>query len=99
MPELRLQPIIFQSLLDERSFFEWAKAIDCVRDVDLVGETTVLTVDIPSVEDARELISLFSRYDLDFQQFGPLMTDETREMFLDETAAWDRDELNPDLPM
>ena len=99
MPELRLRPIYFQSRLDEKSFFEWARSIECVMDVDIVGATTVLTVEIPSVEDARELISLFSRYDLDFQLFGPLMTDETREIFLDEAAGWDRDELNPDLPM
>ena len=99
MPELRLRPIYFQSLLDEKSFFEWARAIECVTDVDIVGATTVLKVEIPSVEDARELISLFSRYDLDFQLFDPLMTDETREIFLDEAAGWDSDELNPDLPM
>lgn len=95
MQTLKLKSVLFGSPLDENFFFQWLKSLDCIKSFDIVGTTTVLAVESPTLEEAREIVSLFDRYDLDFAQLDQLINDENRAIFTDEAAGWDSKELDP----
>lgn len=87
---LKAHNMEYLSRLDEDMFFEWLGKLSCVLSVEGVGDELQITVSTSRVEDAclRELIALFSRYQIGLKQLAVFQDDKRRKWFSDSQKYW-----------
>ncbi|MCW2314683.1 hypothetical protein [Rhodoblastus acidophilus] len=80
----------FFSSLDETAFFEWLQRIPGITSI--IGSSAGLSADIEktSFDDnsLRELIALYHRYDLDFNDIEVLVTQGNKDWVYDPETYW-----------
>jgi len=76
----------FGSNLDEKHLFTWAEEILCFDRWD--GDTLVLRSKEISDADLRDLLALFSRYQIPMQQLAQFKTDANRHWFTAPSTYW-----------
>lgn len=64
---LILTPLVFYSRLDEDSFFVWLNKVTCVKKYIGIGRELHVSLEADSfkIEDFRELLGMFKRYQLE----------------------------------
>jgi len=90
---LECKGVIFYSQIDEAQFFNWLDNIDCIANVQGVGDSIQLDVVTPPSDIAlREIISLFHRYEIDKSQLRRFETEQNRHWFTENKHAfWHKD--------
>src|SRR5262245_15884223 len=99
MPDTTSMPVLirnpdgpYNSPGDERAFFEWIARISCIGR--FWGSGSALHIEIKkcriSDECLRELLALFSRYDIAMAQLAQFETKSNRKWFRNEAAYWFR---------
>ncbi len=89
---LSTKQLIWGSALDEEAFFNWLKDIDAVEDVHGKGQTLFvkLKTNRPDDQSLRELLALFTRYDVQvgLPQLAQFLTTENECWFKDPEKYW-----------
>lgn len=81
--------VFFYSDLDEAVFFEWIKKIASIQDCKGVADELHLEIKANvSDDELREIIALFSRYDIDMTRLKQFVTDNNKSWFQNEQAYW-----------
>lgn len=87
--KLICKELFFNSELDEAAFFEWVEKISSIQDCKGIVDELHLEVKCDINDDElRELIALFSRYEVDMSQLKQLATDNNKKWFQNEQAYW-----------
>ena len=78
---LHTRSVRYLSEGDEDIFFDWLNRIECVTSISGMGDLLTIEVERSAITDEclRELIALFSRYQVDLSQLANLATDEDRK--------------------
>jgi len=86
MLKVDIQAIKYFSEFDEDSFFLWVKRIECIESVD----NGFLQISIEKVNEVslRELLALFSRYQLSAKPLASLCTNENKFWFNNPKSFW-----------
>ena len=74
------------SYLDEKSFFEWAEEIPCVKST--AGGYLHIKSKRLSESDLRDLIAIMARYGLPMPQLQQFLNAKNEHWFKSETAYW-----------
>ena len=80
----------FFSAHDEAAFFEWLDKLKCVADYHGEGRNLLIRLKDEPVDDAslRELLALFSRYNIEMSQLAAFETDLNRAWFRASNTYW-----------
>ncbi|WP_280489798.1 hypothetical protein [Nocardia farcinica] len=81
--------------LDEAAFVSWLRAIECVKSLEGRERTLYITIDLTAVDEGglRELVALYSRYDLDLARLRVLQECRVGPWF-SSPARWWHDEVS-----
>ncbi|HDS0949304.1 TPA: hypothetical protein QDZ34_003187 [Stenotrophomonas maltophilia] len=87
---LNAERVVFYSMTDERSFFEWLAKMPFVLDVVGRGLVIEITVDTSMVDDdgLRELIAFFQRYRVSMRQLRVFDCEEFSDWFRRRNTFW-----------
>ena len=87
---LNAERVVFYSMTDERSFFEWLAKMPFVLDVVGRGLVIEITVDTSMVDDdgLRELIAFFQRYRVSMRQLRVFDCEEFSHWFRRRNTFW-----------
>jgi hypothetical protein len=87
---LNAERVVFYSMTDESSFFEWLARMPFVLDVAGRGLVVEITVDPLMVNDdgLRELIALFQRYRVSMRQLRVFDCEEFSHWFRRRNTFW-----------
>jgi hypothetical protein len=85
MTKLVCKRVTFYSQNDEDAFFEWISKIRGIKRWEGVGDEIHLYLPKSTTSNKclRELMSLFSRYNVDRRQLQPLLNDKNRQLYMD----------------
>ncbi len=86
MVHLDCSGITFRSSLDEKHLFEWAMEIPGV--VRWEQDTLVVRSRVISRSSLRDLIALFSRYDIEMRQLAQFKNWKNEEWFASSQMYW-----------
>ena len=91
---LECKDIEYLSAIDEDQFFGWLDKIECIDDITGIGDTLYLTINSEfSDENLREIIALFSRYQVEMTQLQKLLTDDNRHWFYENKESYWQDDV------
>lgn len=86
MIKIDTSPIRYYSYLDEKSFFEWAMEIPCVKSIEggflHIGSKRI------SEPNLRDLIAIMHRYELPMSQLQVFCNSTNEDWFKSEKAYW-----------
>lgn len=87
---LEAKTVHYYSPSDEAAMFEWLNKLTCVVKYHGKGDILFIEVDPRLVDDLalRELLALFSRYDIDMKQLAQFDKDKFSEWFRSKKAYW-----------
>lgn len=90
MPTLICESVPYYSQSDETAFFNWLNSIACVSEIQGYGSSLEITVHSTTIpeEDLRELIAIFSRYQVDLKQLRVFETAENASWFTQNNRAY-----------
>jgi len=90
VPTLVCENVRYYSQSDETAFFNWLNSIECVSEIQGYGSSLELTVHFTTIpeEDLRELIAIFSRYQVDLKQLRVFETSENASWFTQNNRAY-----------
>lgn len=90
MTELICKQVRFHSEGDEISFFEWLKKIQAIKEIKGAGDEIRLHILNPDVDDGslRELISIFTRYNIDLSQLSQFKNKSNEKWFYQYKRAY-----------
>ena len=89
MPTLICKRVTFYSPGDEFAFFEFARRIKGVREIEGVGDEIHIHVSARlSDTSLRDILGLFQRYKIEMRQLSQFETVKNREWFRDERKFW-----------
>ncbi|BBM02427.1 hypothetical protein [Microbulbifer sp. GL-2] len=94
MTVLVCESLSFLSEGDEIAFFNWLNSLECISQIKGVNNEIQLhlTDSEISYDNLRDLIAIFTRYDVNMSQLSQLQTDENRDWFYDNKLAfWHKD--------
>ena len=80
----------FGSDLDEKAFFEWLTAVNGAKEVKGVGRTTHAAINNKEFNDEgfRRLISLYYRYNLNFDELEKFVNRNNKKWVLEPSKYW-----------
>ena len=90
MIEIRASKVLFYSQIDEDNFLTWIKSIASIKESYGDVEDIILVFKDPFIPDfdLRELMSLYSRYDICMKDLKLFLNDENSHWFLDKKMYW-----------
>ena len=88
MIKIDTSPIQYGSYLDEKSFFEWAQEIPCVKSVE--GGFLHIKSKRLSEADLRDLIAIMHRYKMPMKQLQQFCNAKNEHWFKSKTKYWYR---------
>ena len=86
MIKIDTSPVRYLSYLDEKSFFEWAQEIPCVKSID--GGVFHIRSKRLSESDLRDLIAIMYRYKMSMKQLQQFCNAKNEHWFKAKKMYW-----------
>lgn len=86
MIKINTSPVRYYSYLDEKSFYEWALEIPCIKSID--GGIFHIRSKRLSESDLRDLIAIMHRYKMPMQQLQQFCNSKNENWFKSKEAYW-----------
>jgi len=86
MIKIDTSSILYYSYLDEKSFFEWAQSIPCVKSVG-DGFLHIQSRRLPE-QNLRDLIAIMYRYELPMQELRQFCNSSNEHWFKSRKTFW-----------
>lgn len=93
MIKIDTSPVRYYSQLDEKSFFEWAIEIPCVKSID--GGFLHIRSSRISERNLRDLIAIMYRYKLSMSQLQVFCNSSNEHWFKSEKSFWYKSVFKP----
>jgi hypothetical protein len=89
MIKIDTSPVRYWSYLDEKSFFEWAEEIPCIKSVE--GGVFHIKSKRLSESDLRDLIAIMYRYKMPMEQLQQFCNTKNERWFKSPIMYWHKD--------